>query len=309
MKIYNNIIETIGNTPLVRLNRVKEKYNLEANLYAKVEFFNPGSSVKDRIAKAMIEDAEEKGLISKGTIIIEPTSGNTGIGLAMVGAAKGYEVILVMPDSLSVERRKIMTAFGAKLILTEGSKGMKESIRVAKNLQSFTPNSYMPYQFENMENPKAHYKTTGKEIYEALEGKIDIFIAGIGTGGTISGVGTYLKEKDPSIKVIGIEPYSSQTLTKGEAFPHKIQGIGAGFVPKTLDTHIYDEIMTVSNEDAYEYTKVSSKIEGIFVGISSGAALAIGIEVALKKENKDKNIVIVFPDTGERYLSSTVFND
>lgn len=305
--LYNSIVETIGNTPLVRLHNIEKKFNTHAKLYAKVEFFNPGSSVKDRIANNMIKDAEEKGLLQQGSTIIEPTSGNTGIGLALIGAAKGYKVILVMPDTLSIERRKIMKAFGAKLVLTEGAKGMKGSIAEAQRLLQEIPNSFMPYQFQNPANPAVHYETTGPEIWRDLNGDIAAFVAGIGTGGTISGTSKYIKEKNKNLYVVGIEPEGSKVITEGTPGPHKIQGIGAGFIPKTLDTNIYDEIHIVKDEEAFEFSRYLSLYEGIFSGISAGAALKTAIDVASREEFKGKNIVFVIPDTGERYLSTTLF--
>ena len=307
MKIYNNILETVGRTPLVELKNLERIYDLKCRIFAKIESFNPGGSVKDRIAKKMIEDAESKGLINKDTIIIEPTSGNTGIGLAMVGASKGLKVIIVMPDSMSIERRNLMMAYGAELVLTEGSKGMKGAIEKANELASSTPNSFIPSQFTNPANPLVHYETTGKEIWEDLDGQVDIFIAGVGTGGTISGTGKYLKEKNKNIKVIAVEPASSPVLSEGKAGPHKIQGIGAGFVPDTLDTSIYDMIFQIENEDAFRKARMCAKEEGILIGISSGAALSAALLTAQKE--KDKNIVVIFPDTGERYLSTALFNE
>ncbi|MBU0997705.1 MAG: cysteine synthase A [Firmicutes bacterium] len=309
MAIYENILDTIGNTPLVRLKHIEKIYDLKARLYAKIEFFNPGSSVKDRIAYAMINDAENKGILNKESTIIEPTSGNTGIGLAMVGAAKGYKVILVMPDTLSVERRQIMSAFGAKLVLTDGSKGMKGAIEKAEELARETKNSFIPYQFQNPANPKIHYLTTGPEIWNDLQGEISAFVAGVGTGGTISGVGECLKEKNPLIKIVAVEPADSNILSGGLPGPHKIQGIGAGFVPITLNTLIYDEIITINNEDAFKYAKELPKFEGIFTGISAGAALAAAVILAKRNEYTNHNIVVVFPDTGERYLSTTLFKE
>lgn len=309
MKIVNNILETIGNTPLVRLNRVEKEYELKGRLYAKIESFNPGGSVKDRIALGMIEQAEKDNIIHDGATIIEATSGNTGIGLAMVGAAKGYQVILVMPDTLSIERRKIMSAYGAKLILTDGKLGMKEAVRVAKALVETTENAFMPSQFDNKNNPLKHYRTTAIEIDEQLDHQVDVLVFGIGTGGSISGVGRYLKEKNPSVKIIGIEPMNSQVIKLGQVGPHKVQGIGAGFIPNTLDVSLLDETLPVMDEEAFEYARILPKLEGIFAGISSGAALAKGIEVAKREEMKDKNIVILLPDTGERYLSTPVFNE
>ena len=307
--VYQNVLETIGSTPLVELSNLEKEFNLKARLIAKVERFNPAGSVKDRIAKAMIEEAEKEGLINKDTVIIEPTSGNTGIGLCMVAAAKGLRIIITMPETMSVERRNLMKAYGAELVLTEGAKGMKGAIAKAEELTKETPNSFMPSQFTNRNNPKIHYLTTGPEIYKDSDGKVDIFVAGVGTGGTISGVGKYLKEKNPKTKVVAVEPETSPVLSKGVAGPHKIQGIGAGFVPETLDTKIYDEIITVSNEKAFEMGRKVAKTEGLLVGISSGAAIAAGIELASKEENKGKSIVVLLPDTGERYLSTAMFAD
>lgn len=307
--LYNSIVETIGNTPLVRLQNLEKKFNTLAKLYAKVEFFNPGSSVKDRIANNMIKDAEAKGLLKKGSTIIEPTSGNTGIGLALIGAAKGYQVILVMPDTLSVERRKIMKAYGAKLVLTEGAKGMKGAIAEATRLSNETPNSFMPYQFENPANPAVHYETTGPEIWKDLNGEIAAFVAGIGTGGTISGTSKYIKEKKKDLYVVGIEPEGSKVITEGTPGPHKIQGIGAGFIPKTLDTEIYDEIFIVRDEEAFEYARYLSLYEGIFSGISAGAALKTAVDIASRERFAGKNVVFVIPDTGERYLSTPLFDE
>ncbi|MDY6391446.1 MAG: cysteine synthase A [Bacilli bacterium] len=309
MKVYDRILDTVGHTPLVRLHRIEEKYDLKATLLAKVESFNPAGSVKDRIAKAMIEDAEKKGLINKDTVIVEPTSGNTGIGLSMVAASKGMRIILTMPETMSVERRNLLKAYGAELVLTEGSKGMKGAIAKAEELAKEIPNSFIPSQFENPANPDAHYRSTGPEIYEDSEGTVDIFVAGVGTGGTLSGTGKYLKEKKPSVKVIAVEPETSPVLSKGVAGPHKIQGIGAGFVPNTLDTSIYDEILPISNEEAFEKGRLSARSEGLLIGISSGAALAAAIKIASRKENEGKTIVVLFPDTGERYLSTPMFAD
>lgn len=300
-KIYKSITELIGNTPIVELSKINE--DLKNKLFGKVEYFNPGGSVKDRIALAMIEDAENKGALKPGAVIVEPTSGNTGIGLAMVGASKGYKVILTMPETMSVERRNLLKAYGAEVVLTEGPKGMKGAIAKALEIAAETPNSFIPSQFENMANPRIHYKTTGPEIYEVLGDKIDFLVSGIGTGGTISGAGEYLKERIPNLKVIAVEPKDSPILSQGVAGPHKIQGIGAGFVPNTLNTKIYDEIITVTNEEAYAGAKRLAREEGILVGISSGAALQAAIFIANRPENKGKNIVIIFPDTGERYLS------
>ena len=309
MKVYDRILDTVGHTPLVRLHHIEEKYDLKATLLAKVESFNPAGSVKDRIAKAMIEDAEKKGLINKDTVIVEPTSGNTGIGLSMVAASKGMRIILTMPETMSVERRNLLKAYGAELVLTEGAKGMKGAIAKADELAKEIPNSFIPSQFENPANPEAHYRSTGPEIYEDSEGSVDIFVAGVGTGGTLSGTGKYLKEKKPSVKVIAVEPETSPVLSKGVAGPHKIQGIGAGFVPNTLDTSIYDEILPISNEEAFEKGRLSARSEGLLLGISSGAALAAAIKLASRKENEGKTIVVLFPDTGERYLSTPMFAD
>ena len=309
MKIYDTITDTVGHTPLVELKRIEAKYGFEAKLVAKVESFNPAGSVKDRIAKAMIEDAEEKGLINKDTVIVEPTSGNTGIGLSMVAASKGLRIILTMPETMSVERRNLLKAYGAELVLTEGSKGMKGAIAKADELAKEIPNSFIPSQFTNQANPRIHYRTTGPEIYEDSDGSVDIFVAGVGTGGTLSGTGKYLKEKKPSVKVVAVEPETSPVLSKGTPGPHKIQGIGAGFVPETLDTSIYDEILPISNEEAFEKGRESARTEGILIGISSGAALAAAIQLAKREENKGKTIVVLFPDTGERYLSTAMFAD
>ena len=307
MKIYEKITDTIGRTPLVELKRIEEKYGLQAKLVAKVESFNPAGSVKDRIAKAMIEDAERKGLINKDTVLVEPTSGNTGIGLSMVAASKGMRIILTMPETMSVERRNLLKAYGAELVLTEGSKGMNGAIAKAEELAKEIPNSFIPSQFTNKANPEMHYKTTGPEIFEDTEGSVDIFVAGVGTGGTLSGTGKFLKEKKPSVKVVAVEPETSPVLSKGTPGPHKIQGIGAGFVPETLDTSIYDEIITISNEEAFEKGRESARTEGLLIGISSGAALAAAIKLAQREENKGKTIVVLFPDTGERYLSTAMF--
>ena len=309
MKVYPRIIDTIGGTPLVELQNIEKKFDLKAKLLAKVESFNPAGSVKDRIAKAMIEDAEKKGLINEKTVIIEPTSGNTGIGLCMVGASKGMRVIIVMPDTMSIERRNLMKAYGAELVLTEGAKGMKGAIAKAEELAKEIPNSFIPSQFTNPANPKIHYLTTGPEIFADADGNIDYFVAGVGTGGTISGTGKYLKEKKPSIKVAAVEPETSPVLSKGTPGPHKIQGIGAGFVPDTLDTKVYDEIIPISNEEAFEKGRESARTEGLLIGISSGAALAAAIKIAQREENKDKTIVVLFPDTGERYLSTAMFQE
>ena len=307
MKIYSNILETIGSTPLVELVNLEKKYNLKAKIVAKVESFNPAGSVKDRIAKAMIQEAEKQGLINKDTVIIEPTSGNTGIGLSMVAASKGLRIILTMPETMSVERRNLLKAYGAELVLTEGSKGMKGAIAKAEELAAETPNSFIPSQFTNMANPNIHYLTTGPEIYADSEGKVDFLVAGVGTGGTLSGTGKFLKEKIPGFKVVAVEPETSPVLSKGVAGPHKIQGIGAGFVPKTLNTDIYDEIIPISNEAAFEKGRESARTEGILIGISSGAALSAAIQLAQREENAGKTIVVIFPDTGERYLSTAMF--
>ena len=307
MKIYERITDTIGHTPLVELKNIEKQFDLKAKLVAKVESFNPAGSVKDRIAFAMISDAEGKGLINKDTVIVEPTSGNTGIGLSMVAASKGLRIILTMPETMSVERRNLLKAYGAELVLTEGAKGMKGAIAKAEEIAKETPNSFIPSQFTNMANPKMHYLTTGPEIFEDSEGTVDIFVAGVGTGGTLSGTGKFLKEKKASVKVVAVEPETSPVLSKGTPGPHKIQGIGAGFVPETLDTSIYDEIITISNEEAFEKGKLSARKEGLLVGISSGAALAAAIKLAQREENEGKTIVVLFPDTGERYLSTAMF--
>ena len=303
MKVYQHIYETVGHTPLVELTNLEKELDLKARVIAKVEFFNPGGSVKDRIALAMIEDAEAKGLLKKGSVIIEPTSGNTGIGLAMVAAAKGYHLILTMPETMSIERRNLAKAYGAEVVLTEGAKGMKGAIAKAQELANQYPNSFIPSQFTNPANPRVHYLTTGPEIYDDIDGKVDIFVAGVGTGGTLSGVGKYLKEQNPNIKVVAVEPETSPVLSKGTPGPHKIQGIGAGFVPDTLDTGIYDEIIPVANEDAYEMQNQVAKNDGLLVGISAGAAIKAATVLANKPENARKNIVVLLADTGERYLS------
>ena len=308
-KIYKTADELIGKTPLLELSHIEDEYKLEANIIAKVEYFNPAGSVKDRIAKKMIDEAIKEGKINKDTVLIEPTSGNTGIGLASVAAAKGLKLIVTMPETMSVERRNIIKAYGAEIVLTEGSKGMKGAIEKANELAKEYPNSFIPGQFDNPNNPKVHFDTTGPEIYEDTDGKVDIFVAGVGTGGTITGVGTYLKSKNKDIKVVAVEPESSPVLSEGKSGPHKIQGIGAGFVPKVLDTSIYDEIIRVSNEDAFATGKLIGKKEGILVGISSGAAVFAAIELAKKEENKGKNIVVLLPDTGDRYLSTPMFSE
>lgn len=307
--VYNNITELIGKTPLVRLHNLEKVEGLNAKIIAKIESFNPGGSVKDRIALAMINDAEDRGLLKSGYTIIEPTSGNTGIGLAMVGAAKGYRVILTMPETMSIERRMILKAYGAEVVLTEGSKGMKGAIAKANELSLAIPNSFIPSQFDNMANPQIHMNTTGPEIFKDTNGDIDILVSGIGTGGTISGVGKFLKEKIKELKVVAVEPTDSAVLTTGIPGPHKIQGIGAGFIPNTLDTKIYDEILLVTNDEAFVMGRKIAKTEGLLVGISSGAALSAAVELAKKEENRGKTIVVVLPDTGERYLSTTLFND
>ncbi len=309
MKVYERIVDTIGNTPLVELKNIEKKYNLKAKIIAKVESFNPAGSVKDRIARAMILDAFDKGLINKDTVLVEPTSGNTGIGLSMVAASFGMKIILTMPETMSIERRNLLKAYGAELVLTEGSKGMKGAIAKAEELAKEIPNAFIPSQFTNFANPKAHYLTTGPEIFNDLEGNLDYFVAGVGTGGTISGTGKYLKEKKPSIKVVAVEPETSPVLSKGTPGPHKIQGIGAGFVPDTLDTKIYDEILPIANEDAFEMGRESARVEGLLIGISSGAALKAAITLAQREENAGKTIVVLFPDTGERYLSTAMFQD
>lgn len=308
-KIYDGAVGLIGNTPLVRLSHIEKKYGLEAKLLAKLEYFNTSGSVKDRIAKEMIEDAEERGILKPGATIIEPTSGNTGIGLAAIAAAKGYKLIIVLPETMSVERRNIIKAYGAELVLTDGTKGMKGAIAKAEELADEIEGSFIPEQFENPANPRAHRKTTGPEIWNDTDGEVDIFVAGVGTGGTITGVGGYLKEKKSDVKVIAVEPATSPVLSKGTAGAHKIQGIGAGFVPKTLDTDVYDEIVPVSDESAFSHSKELAKEEGILVGISSGAALSAAIDAAKKPENKGKNIVALLPDSGDRYYSTALFND
>ena len=308
-KIYRSADELIGGTPLMELTHIEKELGLKAKILAKLEYFNPAGSVKDRIAKAMIDDAEEKGLLKKGSVIIEPTSGNTGIGLASVAAARGYRIIIVMPETMSVERRQIMKAYGAELVLTEGAKGMKGAIAKADEFAKEIPNSFIPGQFVNPANPKAHFEHTGPEIYEDTNGNVDIFVAGVGTGGTITGVGEYLKSKKPDVKVVAVEPATSAVLSTGVAGAHKIQGIGAGFVPDVLDTKVYDEIIPVSNEDAFATGKLIGKKEGVLVGSSSGAALSAAIELAKRPENAGKNIVVLFPDTGDRYLSTPLFAD
>ncbi len=307
--IYTSTDQLIGKTPLLELTHIEKALGLKAKVLAKLEYFNPAGSVKDRVAKAMIDDAEEKGLLKPGSVIIEPTSGNTGIGLAAVAAARGYRIIIVMPDTMSVERRQLMKAYGAELVLSEGAKGMKGAIAKADELAASIPGSFIPGQFVNPANPKAHFETTGPEIYADTDGKVDIFVAGVGTGGTITGVGEYLKSKKPEIKVVAVEPATSPVLSKGTAGAHKIQGIGAGFVPKVLNTGVYDEIIPVANEDAFAVGKQIGKAEGVLVGISSGAAAWAAIELAKRPENEGKTIVVLLPDTGDRYLSTPLFAD
>ena len=306
-KIYTSADQLIGKTPLLELTHIEKEEGLEAKILVKLEYFNPAGSVKDRIAKAMIDDAEASGKLKPGSVIIEPTSGNTGIGLASVAAARGYRIIIVMPETMSVERRQLMKAYGAELVLTEGAKGMKGAIAKAEELAKETPNSFIPGQFVNPANPAAHKATTGPEIWEDTDGKVDIFVAGVGTGGTITGTGEYLKSQNPNVKVVAVEPASSPVLSKGTAGSHKIQGIGAGFVPDVLDTKVYDEIITVENDDAFATGKKIGKKEGVLVGISSGAAVWAAIELAKRPENKDKTIVALLPDTGDRYLSTPLF--
>lgn len=306
-KIYKNIEELIGKTPLLELTHLEEIHNLDARVLAKVEFLNPGGSAKDRVAKKMVEDAEAKGILKAGATIIEPTSGNTGIGLAVMAAARGYRAIIVMPDSMSMERRLLMSAFGAELVLTEGAKGMAGAIAKAEELAKEIPGAFIPGQFDNPANPQAHYESTGPEIYEDTDGKVDIFVAGIGTGGTITGVGRYLREKNPDVQIIGVEPASSPLLTEGRAGSHGLQGIGANFVPSILDTKLYNEIIPVKEEEAYAAGRAVAQKEGLLVGISSGAAIHAALKVAKRPENKGKNIVVLLPDTGDRYLSTPMF--
>ncbi len=308
-KVYTSASQLIGKTPLLELTHIEKKFGLNAKVIAKLEYFNPAGSVKDRIAKAMLDTAKAEGKLKPNSVIIEPTSGNTGIGLAAVAAAEGYRVIIVMPETMSVERRQLMKAYGAELVLSDGSKGMSGAIAKAKELAAETPDSFIPGQFENPANPKAHFDTTGPEIYEDTDGKVDIFVAGVGTGGTITGVGEFLKSKNPDVKVVAVEPATSAVLSTGVPGPHKIQGIGAGFVPDTLNTKIYDEIIPVSNEDAFETGKLIGKSEGVLVGISSGAAVYAAVQLAKRPENAGKNIVVLLPDTGDRYMSTKLFAD
>lgn len=308
-KIYTSADQLIGKTPLLELTHIEKKYGLKAKVLAKLEYFNPAGSVKDRIARKMLDDAEAAGKLTPDSVIIEPTSGNTGIGLASVAAARGYRIIIVMPETMSVERRQLMKAYGAELVLTEGAKGMKGAIAKADELAKEIPNSFVPGQFVNPSNPKAHYETTGPEIFEDTDGEVDIFVAGVGTGGTITGVGEYLKDKKPGVKIVAVEPETSAVLSTGVAGAHKIQGIGAGFVPDVLDTRVYDEIIPVSNEAAFEAGKLIGKSEGVLVGISSGAAAYAAIELAKRPENEGKTIVVLLPDTGDRYLSTPLFQD
>ena len=309
MTIYKSAAELIGKTPLLELTHIEENENLKATLLAKLEYFNPAGSVKDRIALAMIEDAEKRGALKEGSVIIEPTSGNTGIGLASVAASKGYRIIITMPETMSVERRNLMKAYGAELVLTDGTKGMKGAIAKAEELAAETPGAFIPQQFANQANPAAHYASTGPEIWQDTDGKVDIFVAGVGTGGTVTGTGKYLKEQNPDVKVVAVEPASSPVLSKGTPGSHKIQGIGAGFVPDVLDTAVYDEIITVADDDAFETGRLIAKSEGVLVGISSGAALHATLDLAKRPENEGKNIVVLLPDTGDRYLSTTLFTE
>ena len=308
-KIYQSITELIGKTPLLAFNQYRKHFGLKANILAKLEYFNPAGSVKDRVGLAMIDDAEARGVLKAGSVIIEPTSGNTGIGLASVAAARGYKAILTMPETMSVERRNLLKAYGAEVVLTDGTKGMKGAIEKAEELAKTIPNSFIPSQFTNPANPEAHKKTTGPEIWQDTDGKVDIFVAGVGTGGTVSGIGEYLKSQNPEVKIVAVEPSSSPVLSKGQAGPHKIQGIGAGFVPDTLNTKIYDEVIAIRNEDSFTYARAVANTEGFLVGISSGAALAAAVQLANRPENAGKNIVVLLPDTGDRYLSTELFTD
>lgn len=307
MKIYKTVTDLIGRTPLLELANIEKINNLEAKIIAKLEYFNPAGSVKDRVAKAMVDDAEARGILKEGSVIIEPTSGNTGIGLAAVAAARGYRIIITMPETMSIERRNLMKAYGAEVVLTDGAGGMKAAIAKAEELAGEIPDSFIPSQFSNPANPAAHEKTTGVEIWEDTDGKVDIFVSGVGTGGTISGTGAYLKSKNSDVKIVAVEPKSSPVISEGKSGPHKIQGIGAGFIPDTLNTDIYDEVITVSNEDAFEQGRAVVRNEGVLVGISSGAAVWAAIQLAKRPENKGKNIVVLLPDTGERYLSTPMF--
>ena len=309
MNVYKSMEQLIGNTPLLELCKAEEQFQCAAKLYAKLEGFNPTGSVKDRAAQGMLNAAERKGLLQKGGVVIEPTSGNTGIGLALLCKARGYRLIIVMPDSMSIERRKLIEAYGAQIVLTDGKKGMTGAIEKAKELQQSMPNAYIPDQFSNPANAEAHYLSTGPEIYEALEGKVDVFVAGIGTGGTVTGVGKYLKEKNPNVKIVGVEPFSSPVLTKGISGSHGIQGIGAGFVPKVLDGNILDEVLTVTDEESVASAKYLSREEGVSAGISSGAAFKAALEIAKRKENENKNVVVLLPDTGAKYLSTALYGD
>ena len=308
-KIYTSADQLIGKTPLLELTHIEKEYGLKAKVLAKLEYFNPAGSVKDRVAKKMLDDAEAAGKLTPESVIIEPTSGNTGIGLASVAAARGYRIIIVMPETMSVERRQLMKAYGAELVLTDGTKGMKGAIEKADELAKEIPNSFIPGQFVNPSNPKAHYETTGPEIFEDTDGEVDIFVAGVGTGGTVTGIGEYLKEKKPSVKIVAVEPESSPVLSKGVAGAHKLQGLGAGFVPEVLDTKVYDEIIPVSNETAFETGRLIGRSEGVLVGISSGAAAYAAVELAKRPENAGKTIVVLLPDTGDRYLSTPLFGD
>lgn len=308
MNIYRSVTELVGKTPLMELARIEEKEGLDAKIFAKLELFNPGGSIKDRVARAMIEDAEKRGVLKEGSVIIEPTSGNTGIGLSAIAAAKGYRIIITMPETMSVERRNLMKAYGAELVLTDGSKGMTGAIQKAEELSNEIPNSFIAGQFVNPVNPLAHEQTTGVEIWEDTNGKVDIFVAGVGTGGTVTGVGRYLKSKNPDVKIVAAEPKTSPVLSGGQSGAHKIQGIGAGFIPEILDTKIYDEVIQVDNDDAFVTGRLVARTEGVLVGISSGAALWAALNLAKRPENKGKNIVVIFPDTGERYLSTPMFS-